>query len=615
MVGSALAAFQKAAPVMENPPKVVTITIGVDGTISDKDITISTGTTVKWVGLNATSNRGVVPTTANNWTPQAYRESDPDEFTGPMPNAPGGIFVMSPNPDGKELGFQEVKPNNVLGHFEQAMCPIMVNSEGDHTSSFAASAPTGEALCNSGEVQHVMPDTWKDPAISGVLIRLAWNLMYKAPPKIASSSDGGKVFVYDYNFSDLDREAENAVSNGKLYTIAIEAGRQGTPDWIFNTPDPEIPPIPNRVEGGVPRLIFQNGGDGDPESRDEDGCGATMSLGLPQDVYYKKHYFAMLNAVATHLKENAARYRALAYVKISGANLYTDENRLPNQCREGCVCNPEVWAKNGYTPTGMKQFYKEQEETLMAAFPTKSFIYPLIQAGFPLVDDDHVWMGVDGQWYQQKFLGLGPLHYDVVVSNHPQVDAVETTEDILAEGELLLGTRFIRQHCGLQIIQSHDCLSKTSEPGCPNKLVIKAPPPKITVLQTQNTKEIVTPVDLDGALQNGYLNSYATMIEVYEQIRWLADKNPGTLNPSSPLPQTLSDWDNRYNNRRDELQFSPFVIPNGPAGSTHEFTFTSSGKTLYYMISGTSGPDTKGSITILPVPKKGVNTSPSLGVP
>ena len=101
-------------------------------------------------------------------------------------------------------------------------------------------------------------------------------------------------------------------------------------------------------------------------------------------------YLDMLSHVASVLKQNSARWRSLAYVKLSGANSRSAENRLPNGCKAGpgCICNNQRWAEAGYTPDGLYTFYREQMARIARDFPGKSMSYPLIQDGFPRVNND-----------------------------------------------------------------------------------------------------------------------------------------------------------------------------------------------------------------------------------
>ena len=57
-----------------------------------------------------------------------------------------------------------------------------------------------------------------------------------------------------------------------------------------------------------------------------------MDLGNPTRTTYRQLYTSVLTELARVIKSRADWYRALAYVKISGANLVSHENRLPNGC-------------------------------------------------------------------------------------------------------------------------------------------------------------------------------------------------------------------------------------------------------------------------------------------
>jgi hypothetical protein len=115
-------------------------------------------------------------------------------------------------------------------------------------------------------------------------------------------------------------------------------------------------------------------------------------LGNPTDEAYQKLWGNLLEQVATFVKSRADWYRALAYFKISGANLLSEENRLPKHCTPGCgVCNTEVWARAGYTPRKLYHFYNWQRQRIGELFPGKPMTYQLIQAGFPRVSDAGCW--------------------------------------------------------------------------------------------------------------------------------------------------------------------------------------------------------------------------------
>lgn len=130
-----------------------------------------------------------------------------------------------------------------------------------------------------------------------------------------------------------------------------------------------------------------------------------MDLGNPASAEYQDLYFAALRAIAEFIKSRSDWYRALVYVKTSGANLYSEENRLPNQCnlivRNGlpvpCICNPAVFAADGFRPSGLYSYYAAQTKLLQDLVPDKAMSYALIQDGFPRVNKDGGWEVADGR--------------------------------------------------------------------------------------------------------------------------------------------------------------------------------------------------------------------------
>lgn len=151
-----------------------------------------------------------------------------------------------------------------------------------------------------------------------------------------------------------------AVENGKLFTLDVRAGRNGTPDWIFNTyTDPAGP-------GPVAPLTFKDwGSDRSPPAN---SCGSILTIGSPVDTAYRGLYTAMIQELAAHVASDSRWFQALAHVKISGANFISSEARLPKRCYDEdgngildtviksngqpdfCLCNSKIWADAGYTP-------------------------------------------------------------------------------------------------------------------------------------------------------------------------------------------------------------------------------------------------------------------------
>ncbi|MGH6900572.1 MAG: hypothetical protein ACREJ5_29150 [Geminicoccaceae bacterium] len=312
-----------------------------------------------------------------------------------------------------------------------------------------------------------------------------------------------------------------------------------------------------------------------------------------------------LAAVAEHLQQNPAWYRALAYVKPSGANLITHENRLPNSCDPACpICNTAVWAADGYTPAGLYAFYEEQFQTIADAFPDKAMSYMLIQAGFPRVTDATDYLGCTA--------GCDP-------TNIP--GGVEQTEEILAAiGAADHGARFVVQHNGLNEKPTgaaacpNDGIHPATGPfatagtGCPNPYVLRAGEDgQVTAFQTVNRGRVDTLAQLDATFLNALDNSDAIFVEAYESLLSEAVETGGALDPGAATPRTLLDWTSELNKRRRLNHFVSMGLPD-PYPRTHSHTFTrtigATGNEIYHYVDpatcGVSAPSNYGVIRILP---------------
>ncbi len=545
------------------------VTVGADGSFTPAVLRIRDGDTVEWALPNRTAAivasseppaDGVCP------LPRPFAAGDSGNFTGPMPLAPGGIFVMSP----LERGHRPQASACAAG-------PVV--ARGDN-----------EVLCTTGEPFTTMESTWADPNNTGVFIRLLWNRTHIAPGTGDASFD----------FTELDREIARAVRNGKLYSLGFKAGADGTPDWIFSTPaaraptaargggrgrgragrgaDP-VPAAPAGVNGGVPRLSLQDG-----DGRGGRTCGAPMDLGSPTDPNYQKHYFDLLTKVAARIRARSDWYRALAYIKPSGANLVSHENRLPKNCEAGCVCNPKVLAEAGYTPSGLYDFYRKQFALLAREFPGKALAYALIQDGFPGVNDSGGWEQTNGSSSNGRPLPRG----------------VEQTERILEIGQDDFGARFVVQHNGLQPQPPRgSCANEDKHPargpytrvgaGCPNRWVLEAGADGRTVtgFQTTNAQQVNTPAHTEGTLGNAWVNSDGVFVEIYEERFWEAVRtNQGKL----PSGRTLATWADRFHERRRTM-FRDLPDPF-PAVHRHTFRLTNRAtpETLHYSDPSTCRP-------------------------
>jgi hypothetical protein len=499
-----------------------TVEVNADGTFSPAETWIHDGDTVKWVFHDRTDT--IIPVNrspAGKISHRPYVPGDPNEFTGPMPFAPSGVFTLGP--DGR--GF-EITTRDELGRGRGSgrRGPRQTRGEEEIVARVG-----DRLLTRTGAPYASMDWTWAQPGISGVYIRVRWNTVHRGPD--------------DFDWTVMDREIEKAVRHGKLYSLSFKAGREGTPEWIFRE--------------GVKRLTFQDGG-----SQLEDGkCGVIMDLGSPADPNYRKHYFALLNAAAKHIRERNAWYRALAYIKPSGANLHTAENRLPNRCNrdDGCVCNPEVWAREGgYTPRALYEFYSEQTGLLAKEFPGKAMSYMLIQAGFPRV-------GNDGKYEGQPGTRLSELP-----------TGIEQTEHVLAQGRREHGIRFVVQHNALSPGERiNPWVRGAGDTG------------SLTGLQTTNVRVVNNPKAVEGALRNAWENSNAVFVEIYEERFWEAQRAGPGLDSAAAVPRTVGDWTERFHERRRNDW--PNLPDPFPISHSHTFKRTigpSEGQQLFYYVNG-----------------------------
>jgi hypothetical protein len=511
------------------------IHVHANGVISPQTTTIDPGDQVRFIldsvrdSVIPAIGTGPNPYPAICDQPKGWVDSDPNNFAGPMPTNVSGIFALSPNAG--EPGLVEMTSvNNPCGGAD------VRGHVGDRW------------LCASGATGAAMAETWADPDLVGVYLRLNWTDLNPA--------DG------EYTLDGLLAEVDRAVANGKLYSVSIEAGRLGTPDWIFDTDVLHVPiglpPVWQDVL--IPR---QNGGGGVPRVKLEDrasgeatGCGSDMYLGDPGNATYQTHYTTMLAHVASTLKSNAARYRALAYIKLSGANLFTAENRLPKRCDLGCTCNPQRWSDAGYRPAGLRGFYELQEANVAYWFPNKTMSYQLIQDGFPRVDDDGGYEDANEVYVDRN---------GAAAPNALDIGPFEQTQDVIDHGQSAWEMSFAVQHNGLQP-KPPACIN-VGDPHCPNKwVVIEGNEGQPIGFQTQNIHDIDDNALLESALDNGYSNSNATFIEIYEERSWEA-RIEGTLEPANAASHTVGWWANRFHGRR--LGIPPVLVPFVPIAFTH----------------------------------------------
>ncbi len=517
-------------------PQTYVVKVNPDGSFAPQVVYIKSGDTVRWEQLSRTdsiiaSNGGSYPAICTNR--KAYSASDPNDPTGPLPFAASGIFTLSP------LGAGLVEATGTCPGGGRGIL------QGDN----------GKVLCLGGQYEASMDSTWSSDQATGVFLRLLWKDVNPQPG------------IFD--FTVLQREMDQAVRNGKVYSLGIKAGDDGTPDWIFSTNANGTPRA--NGGGGVPRLSLQDPGDGAVSS-----CGPKMDMGNPTRATYRQLYSNLLTEVAKFIKSRADWYRALTYIKISGANLISHENRLPATCEAAganqCVCNPAVFSADGYRPSGLYAFYDEQEQLMKSLFPGKAMSYALIQAGFPRVSETGGYLTIDGTSSDRSVLP----------------DGVEQTQTILDRGQLTHGINFVVQHNGIGPKPATTCNFDGVHPkpdriltaywdvgsGCPNRWAVKeGAQGQITGFQTNNRGGGVnTPADVHSSLQNAWDNSDAVFFEIYEDVFWeAANKNRGILTSAG---KTIGNWADDFHRRRNDPIFPNFIAAKNPFPTTYSKTFT-----------------------------------------
>ena len=460
---------------------------------------------------NSVARRVYVRAIPNSYTPgwyaiAPYTPTYANELVGPMIEAPSGIFALGPT------GY---------GMVEQS-APCSPPASRIATRSVGM---TTEYLCRSQDPANygrTMASTWANPDITGVFIRLQWKDLQ--PTK----------FTWDDTV--LIREADAAVGAGKLYSVVIESGRDGQPPWLFDS-------VPRGAGLAALKLNWN-------DELDATRCSDIARYADPTTAVYQQLYLDALTHVANVLKQSSARYRALAYIKPSGANRATGENRLPSRCKPACdVCNNEVWAAAGYQPSKLYAFYERQFVHIAAQFPHKSMSYMLIQAGFPRVGEFGCY---------ENATGGTTCPPGTPVKHQTVPGGTEQTETIIngAVAAYPLG-RFVVEHQGLDMA-----------PGSVNRWVTDiGATGKPTMFQTSAGGQVGSPVQLGDTIQNLWDNSTASALEIYEERLWEANHASlgGVANPT----RTIGDWNNELHARR----LSAYPALGDPAPLTYTFTF------------------------------------------
>jgi hypothetical protein len=576
-------------------PPLHIVTVDTDGNFSPRALTINSGDMVLWefdiathytdsiIPIEVTPARPERPGPGSIEPPvnipaglpvcpaKPFDPDDPNEFTGPLPRAPSGIFILNPDEE-----------------------PYTIN-----------------------------PDLWAED-FTGIFIRLRWNDVNPAPGQFDWSvldDQMEKAVRHGKMFSLVFKAGKDGIPDWifeEPITIPeISAELPGLPAGL-----------PGRSGGARELLVRQlflrdTGADPAPGS-----CGSRMRLGSPADLAYRIRYFQLLRAAAAHIKSRNIWYRSLAHIKLSGANLHSAENRLPKRCwsptgsgqtadecdcvargagdplqLDSCICNPQVWAtEGGYTPGGLYEFYRQQADLLAEEFPDKDMSFMLIQDGWPEVNDDGEYVDQDLVNAQGEYVGGLPPAQNAVPSSVNQLNA------LLDQGAANHGARFLVQHNGLRPEPQYEGEAPCTQSGrhptygpfdtrgpCPNRHALLAGERNgsITGFQTVNKffepsggpladTEVRPPLSVRTVAQsdhqrlldsmgwtfwNAYYNTDAVFIEIYEyMLAELLGEEPGGM--------TFREWAEVFHNRRRQAQFTNVVADPFPLIHGHIFQHT-----------------------------------------
>jgi len=462
---------------------------------------------------NALARRVSVPELAEPPTPAhhaiaGYAPSNVNELVGPMLQVPSGVFALGPT----GYGMSE----------QNTPCSPAVPSIASRTV-----AGTTQYLCRSPDPDHygrTMPETWARPDITGVFIRLQWK-------DLQPTQDS-------WDDSILLRETDAAVAAGKLYSLVLESGRDGQPPWLFE-------PVESGGAGMPALELIWN------DALDVARCSDVARFVDPTTESYRTLYLAALSHISSVLRESSARYRSLAYIKPSGANRATGENRLPSRCKPGCsICNNQVWADAGYQPSKLYAFYEAQLAHISREFPGKTMSYMLIQAGFPRVGESGCY---------ENAAGARSCPADTPIEQQSVPRGTEQTEAIIAAAAAAypaLGS-FVVEHQGLGM-----------ELGSINPWVIDfGATGRPTMFQTSAGGQVGSPAQVGDTLQNLWDNSAASALEIYEERLWEAHSAP--LGAAAHPERRIEDWQAMLHARRRDA----YPELGDPAPSSHTFTF------------------------------------------
>jgi hypothetical protein len=216
-----------------------------------------------------------------------------------------------------EVGVGEAGPDAGLEVIELALEPECTTScppfaTGIYVLTF------GQSLADAD-----MNKAASSPNVTGVVLRIPWAKVQPDPPL------AGQPATYDW--SELEKQLD-LVPTGKRVGLAITPGTK-SPAWFCGN-----------YPGQCKTFSYTPGG---PVG------GSVITVPKPFSTEFETVYGNMIAALGARLQSRAARYAKIAYVKLDGVNMTTDETRLPLTDASGATIN---WGVSDPTAAAIDAF-------------------------------------------------------------------------------------------------------------------------------------------------------------------------------------------------------------------------------------------------------------------
>jgi plastocyanin len=578
-----------------------TFTLEADGSFTPSTLTVTVGSTVTWENLQRNDSIVRIPRVAgaNPCDLAASYGATADEFSGPIRLGVPGIFIRGPSQAGRG---PEVIPDTESCDCEPSCVPQQTG---------------GFKYCSGqlGVDQYVVTEQWDYPWLNGALIMVDWNT-------VETSQDA-------YNWTQIEHELTAAAQHGKSVSLALRAGVEGIPTWLFSA-NPPVTPVATE--------------DNNESNPGPSNCGIDANLASPSDRNYSFHVNNLILHLAAHIKSNAAWWQSLHHIRLMGINNISDEVKLPNSCSDqytgtvgpdnpdgildtingdACKCNTKAWADAGYTPDELLEFFAAQQWTIQRAFgPHITIAYPLIQDGLPRVESSTNFVG-------DTLLDTNGVPLQAGGISSDDISSTSQVEDLIASGTSANGDRFLTMHNGLDLLPQEQGAASNCDyvtdvfgdepvippqfdvpaqarfpiplvaapvakfPGCPNKWAVNAglvDPGYMTGFQVIN--DLSGAAAHESALWNLTINTNATYLEIYAADAWFIHHEIGedeVLDPVrtsmtlgngpgetvAPYSLTPNQWNDQLVSRR--THYSGAAFPE-----SHSHTFTNPGTYYFY---------------------------------